>query len=162
MVRWITIISEEDLIILILKGYEEKTFEILWEMSASGSDSEECFLRMPQTQFYFDERPKEEPLAKMPNVSKYSVSHASNGGSCCLTNSSDISIQTNWFQTPHAAWPLRPSPSTHRYTSTIFLPHSAMKEGVSFVDQSRTSTRYWKGEDPYSLVAISRTPSQML
>jgi len=67
------IISEEDLNHFIpLEGYEEKTFEIFWEMSAPGSDSEECFLRMPQTQYYFDERPGEEPLAKMPNVSKYS------------------------------------------------------------------------------------------
>jgi hypothetical protein len=58
------------LIVLVLSlEYEEKTFEIMWEMSAPGSDSEECFLRLPHTEYFYDERPSPEPLEKMPNVS---------------------------------------------------------------------------------------------
>lgn len=36
-------------------------------MSAPGSNTEECFLRLTHTEFFFDERPTPEPLEKMPN-----------------------------------------------------------------------------------------------
>lgn len=42
-------------------------------MSAPGSDSEECFLRIPETDYFFDERPKTERNERMPDVSKYII-----------------------------------------------------------------------------------------
>jgi hypothetical protein len=47
---------------------EEETFNVMWELSASGSDAEECFLRIPQTEYFVVDPPKPEPLEKMPNV----------------------------------------------------------------------------------------------
>jgi len=47
---------------------EEETFNVMWELSASGNDAEECFLRIPQMEYMFVDRPKPEPLEKMPNV----------------------------------------------------------------------------------------------
>jgi len=37
-------------------------------MSIPGSETEEYFLRTPQTEYFFDERKKPELLEKMPNV----------------------------------------------------------------------------------------------
>ena len=50
------------------EAYEEETFKILWEMSTPGRETEKYFLRIPQTEYFFDERGGPEPLEKMPNV----------------------------------------------------------------------------------------------
>ena len=50
-------------------GLEEMTFDIMWSMSKSGSDAEECFLRQPQTQYYRDAIADVHMFEKMPNVS---------------------------------------------------------------------------------------------
>ena len=47
---------------------EEETFNVMWELSSSGSDAEECFLRIPQTEYFFVDKRMPEPLEKMPNV----------------------------------------------------------------------------------------------
>ena len=57
---WVTLFKQE--------AYEEETFKILWEMSTPGSETEKYFLRIPQTEYFFDERKKPEPIEKMPNV----------------------------------------------------------------------------------------------
>lgn len=49
--------------------FEEQTFDVMWKLSEPGSEAEECFLRVPQTEFFFVPRPQPEPLEKMPNVS---------------------------------------------------------------------------------------------
>jgi hypothetical protein len=51
-------------------GLEETTFHIMWDMSKSGSDAEECFLRQPQTQYYRDATADFHMFEKMPNVSR--------------------------------------------------------------------------------------------
>jgi hypothetical protein len=41
----------------------------MWELSAPGSEAEECFLRIPQTEHFFVPRASPDPLEKLPNVS---------------------------------------------------------------------------------------------
>ena len=101
--------------------YEEKTFEIMWEMSSPGSDSEECFLRLPQAEYSFEEPGQiPEPLEKMPNVC---LSPMFNINPDCSRNSSDISIQMNSPQTLNLGKHLRPSRLIPRSTLTTFLQH---------------------------------------
>ncbi|KAF9003357.1 D-aspartate oxidase [Cyathus striatus] len=45
---------------------ENETFDTMWEMSQPGSDAEECFLRVPQTEYFSDVRGAKEPLESMP------------------------------------------------------------------------------------------------
>jgi D-aspartate oxidase/D-amino-acid oxidase len=45
----------------------------MWELSSPGSDTEECFLRIPQTEYYFVDQQKPEPLEKMPNVREHTL-----------------------------------------------------------------------------------------
>jgi D-aspartate oxidase/D-amino-acid oxidase len=52
----------------IIIELEEETFNVMWELSTSGGVAEECFLRIPQTEYYVVDPPKPDPLEKMPNV----------------------------------------------------------------------------------------------
>jgi D-aspartate oxidase len=46
---------------------DKETFDRMWEMSAPGSDSEQCFMRLPQTEYYLETKPKPHELEHMPN-----------------------------------------------------------------------------------------------
>ena len=50
---------------------EKETFRVMWEMSAPGSDTEGCFLRLPQAEYYIDKRVNATGLEHMPDVSKF-------------------------------------------------------------------------------------------
>jgi hypothetical protein len=55
-----------------------ETFDVMWELSAPGSAAEECFMRIPQTEYYVGECRRPHPLDNMPDVSGQSVQyHAS-------------------------------------------------------------------------------------
>lgn len=47
---------------------DEETFHKFWELSAPGGLAESCFLRLPQTELYHEER-EDSPLSWMPDVS---------------------------------------------------------------------------------------------
>ncbi|KAK7684996.1 hypothetical protein QCA50_011831 [Cerrena zonata] len=36
--------------------FDKDTFDVMWELSAPGGEAEHCFLRLPQTDYYFDGR----------------------------------------------------------------------------------------------------------
>ncbi|KAG9218144.1 hypothetical protein CCMSSC00406_0008083 [Pleurotus cornucopiae] len=46
---------------------DRDTFDVLWEMSAPSSATEGLFLRIPQEEHYYDERPEPSPLDHMPD-----------------------------------------------------------------------------------------------
>ncbi|EFI26802.1 D-amino-acid oxidase [Coprinopsis cinerea okayama7 len=46
---------------------EQATFDTMWKKSEPGSEAEECFLRVPQTEYFFDEASEIKPLRSMPN-----------------------------------------------------------------------------------------------
>lgn len=49
---------------------DRETFVTMWSMSGMGTDSEHCFLRIPQTEYYRDEQVlKGSGLEIMPGVS---------------------------------------------------------------------------------------------
>lgn len=53
--------------------FEKATLETMWKLSEPGSEAEECFLRIPETEYYYDNRitensPGPEPLEEMPLV----------------------------------------------------------------------------------------------
>ncbi|KAF9057156.1 D-aspartate oxidase [Panaeolus papilionaceus] len=48
-------------------AYEKETFDVMWKLSAPGSDAEESFLRVTQTEYFYVEREKPDPLEQMPN-----------------------------------------------------------------------------------------------
>lgn len=48
---------------------DRETFKKMWEMSAPGSETEHLFLRLPQVEFYAEERVGENCLEVMPDVS---------------------------------------------------------------------------------------------
>jgi D-amino-acid oxidase len=47
---------------------DKDTFDVMWEMSASGSDAEQCFMRLPQTEYYVAVKPRPHELDHMPDV----------------------------------------------------------------------------------------------
>ena len=49
---------------------DEETFKVMWELSAPGGDAEGCFLRVPQTDYFYDGR--DVHLDWMPDVSPFS------------------------------------------------------------------------------------------
>ena len=57
------------MLLIFAVDLEETTFNIMWDMSKSGSDAEECFLRQVQTEYYGDATTDVHMLEKMPNVS---------------------------------------------------------------------------------------------
>ncbi|THH09578.1 hypothetical protein EW145_g1927 [Phellinidium pouzarii] len=46
---------------------DRETFRVMWEMSEAGRDSEKCFLRLPQTEYYCEERLGPNALDTMPD-----------------------------------------------------------------------------------------------
>lgn len=50
---------------------DRETFKKMWEMSAPGSETEHLFLRLPQVEFYAEERVGENCLEVMPDVSLF-------------------------------------------------------------------------------------------
>lgn len=52
-------------------AFDRETFKIMWEMSEPGKDSEECFLRIPQTEYYAEKRYGANCLEVMPEVTIY-------------------------------------------------------------------------------------------
>ncbi|KAH8110280.1 D-aspartate oxidase [Phellopilus nigrolimitatus] len=49
---------------------DRETFRTMWEMSEAGKDSEQCFLRLPQAEYYCEERPGTTSLEVMPDFRK--------------------------------------------------------------------------------------------
>jgi len=48
---------------------EKETFDKFWELSAPGSEAEECFLRVPQTEYFYNDGSLIKVLKGMPDVS---------------------------------------------------------------------------------------------
>ncbi|KAF8156859.1 D-aspartate oxidase [Crassisporium funariophilum] len=81
---------------------EEKTFDIMWDLSAPGSDAEESFLRIPQTEYFFVERALPDPMEKMPNFRHLDKSELIPGaisGVTFTTVSIDVPIYLNYLLT---------------------------------------------------------------
>ncbi|KAF8191151.1 D-amino-acid oxidase [Pholiota molesta] len=51
---------------------DHKTFLEFWRLSAPGGDAEHCFLRIPQTEYYFSEKPPSDALERMPSYQEVS------------------------------------------------------------------------------------------
>lgn len=51
---------------------DRMTFDIMWKMSEA-PESEQCFLRLPQTEYYYEESVGPSPLEFMPDVRWYSL-----------------------------------------------------------------------------------------
>jgi D-aspartate oxidase len=47
---------------------DAETFEKMWEMSAPGAPSEHCFMRVPQTEYYEEDRAGADCFKTMPDV----------------------------------------------------------------------------------------------
>lgn len=47
---------------------DRETFKTMWEMSASGSEAEHCFMRHHQTEYYADGKDGNKVLEDMPEV----------------------------------------------------------------------------------------------
>ncbi|KAH9477485.1 D-amino-acid oxidase [Psilocybe cubensis] len=77
--------------------FEEETFKVMWELSEPGNDAEESFLRIPQTEYFFVERPKPEPLEKMPHPEELIPGAVS--GCTFTTVSIDVPIYLNYLLT---------------------------------------------------------------
>ncbi len=45
---------------------DQETFKVMWELSAPGAEAEGCFLRVPQTDYFYDGR--DTHLDWMPDV----------------------------------------------------------------------------------------------
>ena len=62
---------------------DQDTFKVMWELSAPGGDAEECFMRIPQEEYYIDHR--DTLLDWMPDVSYlpvYNYHHLLTSNSC--------------------------------------------------------------------------------
>lgn len=52
----------------ICLGMERETFHVMWELSAPGSDSERCFMRLPQAEYFYDTQTHPNGMEYMPDV----------------------------------------------------------------------------------------------
>ena len=55
------------LTVRLVAEIDEETFKVTWELSAPGGEPEGCFLRLPQTDYFYDGR--DVHLDWMPDVS---------------------------------------------------------------------------------------------
>lgn len=46
---------------------DRETFKVMWDLSAN--EAEGCFMRLPQVEYYYDEKENTTSLDVMPNVS---------------------------------------------------------------------------------------------
>lgn len=80
---------------------EEMTFEVMWALSTSGNEAEECFLRIPQTEYFFDHNfPEPSPLEAMPNFKRLEESELIPGaksGVSFTTVTIDVPIYLNYL-----------------------------------------------------------------
>ncbi|KAL4251957.1 DAMOX/DASOX family protein [Abortiporus biennis] len=74
-----------------LTKIDQDTFKVMWEQSAPGSDAEHIFLRLPQTEYYFDGR--DSHLEWMPDFKKLSAD------SLVLEAKSGVTFTTVTFDT---------------------------------------------------------------
>jgi hypothetical protein len=51
------------------KEMDQETFQVMWDLSAPGGAAGHCFMRVEQTEYSVDERPRPHQLEWMPNVS---------------------------------------------------------------------------------------------
>ncbi|KAF9566532.1 D-aspartate oxidase [Agrocybe pediades] len=80
--------------------FEEQTFDVMWALSAPGSDAEECFLRVPQTEYFFTEEPKPNPMEKMPNFKRLNADELIPGalsGCTFTTVTIDVPVYLNYL-----------------------------------------------------------------
>ncbi|KXN81881.1 D-amino-acid oxidase [Leucoagaricus sp. SymC.cos] len=90
-----------------LYHYEKDTFKTLWELSEPGTETEECFLRMPQTEHIYHDRitgnsPGPEPLEEMPlyqPIPNEKLPPRALSGCTFHTVSIDTPIYLNWLFT---------------------------------------------------------------
>jgi len=51
-----------------MKEIDRKTFLDMWDLSGPGGGAEECFMRLPQTEFYDTKLPGPNVIETTPNV----------------------------------------------------------------------------------------------
>lgn len=56
---------------LFWEEIDQDTFKVMWELSAPGGEAEQCFMRLPQEEYYVDHRDTQ--LNWMPDVSSLFV-----------------------------------------------------------------------------------------
>ncbi|KAF8970428.1 D-aspartate oxidase [Flammula alnicola] len=87
-------------------SFEEQTFKVMWDLSAPGSEAEESFLRIPQTEYFSVSREKPEPLEKMPNFRNLKPEELIPGaisGVTFTTITIDVPIYLNYLLTRFCA-----------------------------------------------------------
>ncbi|TFK28496.1 D-amino-acid oxidase [Coprinopsis marcescibilis] len=79
---------------------EEVTFEYMWKLSEPGTDAEECFLRVPQTEYFFDSAAESSPLRSMPDfkhIPEQSLVPGAKSGVTFTTVTIDTPIYLNYL-----------------------------------------------------------------
>ncbi|EIN08914.1 D-amino-acid oxidase [Punctularia strigosozonata HHB-11173 SS5] len=79
---------------------DQETFRIMWDLSAPGGAAENCFLRLPQTEFYVDEAPRPHYLEIMPDfeyVEKDAIPAPCKTGIQFTTLTIDTPVYLNWL-----------------------------------------------------------------
>ncbi|KDR68348.1 hypothetical protein GALMADRAFT_256974 [Galerina marginata CBS 339.88] len=80
--------------------FEQETFKVMWELSEPGSNAEESFLRIPQTEYYYTERPQPDPLENMPDyrhLREDELIHGAKAGAAFTTFTIDVPIYLNYL-----------------------------------------------------------------
>jgi hypothetical protein len=60
--------SVERYTLSLVSGMDRETFDKMWDMSAEGSETENCFMRLHQTEYYAEGRDDGKVLEGMPDV----------------------------------------------------------------------------------------------
>jgi len=123
-----------------MRKIDEDTLKVMWDLSAPGGAAEGCFLRIQETEYFYDGR--DAHLDWMPDVSgPYVQSGPANGR---IHISLNLSARSPSSPVPKAASPLPLSPSTAQNTlATSFLAFSRAA-GRSSEVQCSTSARLSK------------------
>jgi len=109
--------------------FEKDTLKTLWQLSESNTETEECFLRIPQTEYFYYDRvtghtPGPDPLEEMPFVRCFFQRSPSPAfitvSTDLLSFSTNPSHATNSLPTRLQAVHSKPFPSIRLSTSTGF------------------------------------------
>jgi hypothetical protein len=132
----------------------QETFDTMWALSASGGETEDCFLRVNHTGCFPEQLKRPNPLEAMPDVSVNVFDRMLGIISQLLKHSFVTCLSMSVFRGQCVECHLRRLPSTHPTTSNTSLQGSSGEAERLFEVLFNTSTKSSKVVRPFSPLLV--------
>lgn len=144
----------------IPEAIDEETFKVMWELSAPGGDAEGCFLRIKETEYFFDGRATR--LSWMPDVRLFRIYKQNYRISNVIAHSTSFFPRTRSSQVRRQVSLSQRSRSTLPPTSTTSSRAFSLEAGQSSAAQSSTLVRSSKAVHMFLLADARHLRLSML